>query len=80
MYFKKSLKNLEGTRFVVVAVKLNFNAMLCDYTLPYSRPSRFERNFVQVAEADQNFRDVTLMSSTVRLNTTLIFSDKTFIE
>lgn len=55
MYFKKSLKGLEGTCFVVVAVKLNFNAMLCDYTLPYSPPSRFERNFVRVAEADQNF-------------------------
>ena len=41
MYFKKSLKNLEGTCFVVVAVavKLNFNAMLCDYTLPYSTVS-----------------------------------------
>ena len=39
MYLKKSLKNLEGTCFVVIAVKLNFNAMLCDYTLPYSTVS-----------------------------------------
>ena len=39
MYFKKTLKNLEGTCFVVVAVKLNFNTMLCDYSLPYSTVS-----------------------------------------
>lgn len=60
IYFtEKIFKIPRGYLFVVVGVKLNFNVMLCDYKLLYSRPSRFERNFVQVAEADQNSGDVT---------------------